>query len=87
MEWFSESSLTTACPYKVGNAIYWSSRINHLAQGVANYYNVRLPDGTALEDSIWWYRNANPECIQIQGLIAFYDERFDVYVDGEKQER
>lgn len=58
-----------------------------MRQGVANYYSVRLPDGTEEKDSVWWYRNANPECIQINGLVAFYDEKLDVYIDGVLQER
>jgi len=71
MQFWVESRTTTECPYK----------------GVANYYTVRLPDGTEVQDSVWWYRNSNPECVQIGGLVAFYDEKFDVYVDGELQKR
>ena len=54
-------------------------------KGVANYYDVRLPDGTVEPNSVWWYRNPNAECIEIKGLVAFYDEKFEVYVDGELQ--
>ena len=56
-------------------------------QGVANYYSVHLPDGTVEKDSVWWYRTPQAECIQITGFAAFYDSKFDVYVDGELQRR
>jgi len=71
LELLVPSELTTACPYK----------------GVANYYHVQLPDGTRAENVVWWYRNANLECAQINGFAAFYDEKLDVYVDGEPQKR
>ena len=56
-------------------------------QGVAAYYSIHLPDGTVSEDSVWWYRTPLPECIEIKGLIAFYDEKLDVYVDDVLQAR
>lgn len=71
LELLRPSNLTTACPYK----------------GVANYYNVELPDGSRAENVVWWYRNANLECAQINGYVAFYDEKLDIYVDGKLQER
>jgi uncharacterized protein (DUF427 family) len=39
------------------------------------------------ENSVWWYRTPLAECIGIRGLLAFYDEKFDVYVDGVLQPR
>lgn len=88
-EFLVDSQTTTQCPYKVQP----SSRLRATQfaytteQGVASYYSVRLPDGTEEQDSVWWYRNPNPECTQVQGLAAFYDEKFDVYIDGELQKR
>ncbi|TCD63741.1 hypothetical protein EIP91_004992 [Steccherinum ochraceum] len=61
------STYTTECPYK----------------GVANYYDVHLPDGTVAKNVVWWYRTAQPECAEIEGFLAFYDEKLDVFVDGE----
>ncbi|KIJ66958.1 hypothetical protein HYDPIDRAFT_108924 [Hydnomerulius pinastri MD-312] len=63
------SDTTSLCPYK----------------GWANYYNVHLPNGEIHKDIVWFYRTPNAECIQIIGLAAFYDEKVDVWVDGEKQ--
>ncbi|KAJ7170822.1 hypothetical protein C8R43DRAFT_981218 [Mycena crocata] len=65
------SELRTACPYK----------------GEAQYYHVQLPDGKKIENIVWWYRNPNLECAAINGLVAFYDEKVDVYVDGVLQGR
>ncbi|KAK7033250.1 hypothetical protein R3P38DRAFT_2921611 [Favolaschia claudopus] len=63
------SELTTACPYK----------------GEAHYYHVQVSPTKRLDNVVWWYRNPNLECAAINGLVAFYDEKVDVFVDGEKQ--
>jgi uncharacterized protein (DUF427 family) len=55
-----------------------------LVQGIANYYNVHLPSGKTLNDIIWWYRTPQLECAEIKGYVAFYDEKVDMWVDGEK---
>ena len=39
------------------------------------------------EDLVWSYRMPLPESQKIAGLVAFYDEKVDVYVDGQLQER
>jgi uncharacterized protein (DUF427 family) len=39
------------------------------------------------EDVAWSYPAPLPESQRIAGLIAFYDEKVDVYVDGALQER
>lgn len=54
---------------------------------MANYYHVKVSSDKTAEDVIWWYRNPNLECAAIQGFVAFYDEKVDVWVDGEKQPR
>jgi uncharacterized protein (DUF427 family) len=53
---------------------------------VANYFNVQLPNGEVHKDIVWYYRTPQPECGQMAGYVAFYDEKVDVWVDGEKQE-
>jgi len=64
------SDLTSQCPYK----------------GVASYYSVRLPKTNRLvKDVVWWYRTPQTECSEIKGYAAFWDEKVDVWVDGEKQ--
>ena len=59
-----------------------------MRQGVASYYSVRIPESKKLvEDIVWWYRTTCIDCPDIRGYVAFYDEKVDVWVDGEKVER
>jgi uncharacterized protein (DUF427 family) len=55
-------------------------------KGTARYYSVEA-NGEVYEDLVWWYRHPTPESLAIAGLVCFYDEKVDVYVDGELQER
>jgi uncharacterized protein (DUF427 family) len=56
-------------------------------QGEAQYYHVQVSPEKRVENIIWWYRNPNLECAAINGLVAFYDEKVDIFVDGVKQAR
>ena len=54
-------------------------------KGEANYYSVGgVEDG---EDLAWFYRIPTAESVKIANLVCFFNERVDVYVDGELQER
>jgi uncharacterized protein (DUF427 family) len=55
-------------------------------KGQAEWWSVRTGD-TLHTDLAWSYRTTLPESQKIAGLIAFYDEKVDVYVDGVLQER
>jgi uncharacterized protein (DUF427 family) len=55
-------------------------------KGEAEWWSVRVGD-TLHEDLAWAYPTTLPESQKIAGLIAFYDEKVDVYVDGVLQER
>jgi uncharacterized protein (DUF427 family) len=55
-------------------------------KGTANYWSVEV-DGRTYENVVWIYRTPLPESQKIAGLAAFYDEKVDVYLDGELQER
>lgn len=55
-------------------------------KGTAQYYSVTV-DGTTHDDLVWWYPQTTLEASKIAGYVCFYDERVDVYVDGELQER
>jgi uncharacterized protein (DUF427 family) len=57
---------TTYCPYKGTTSDYWSARVN----------------GALHEDIAWSYAYPAPEVIQIAGLVAFYDEKVDTFLDG-----
>jgi uncharacterized protein (DUF427 family) len=56
----------TYCPYKGTTTDYWSARI-----GVALH-----------EDIAWSYAYPDAQVIQIAGLVAFYDEKVDTFLDG-----
>jgi uncharacterized protein (DUF427 family) len=53
-------------------------------KGQAEWWSVRVSDELH-EDLAWSYRTPLPESHKVAGLIAFYDEKADVYVDGVKQ--
>ena len=65
------SDTVTACPYKGVTSGYWSARIG----------------GRVIADLAWTYDFPTRELLPIAGLVAFYNERVDVLVDGERLER
>jgi uncharacterized protein (DUF427 family) len=61
----------TACPYKGVTSAYWSVRV-----------------GDALHpDLAWSYDFPTRELLPIAGLVAFFNEFVDVFVDGRRLER
>jgi uncharacterized protein (DUF427 family) len=55
-------------------------------KGTAGYWAVDTGHGPHA-DLVWAYRTPLPESQKIAGLACFYDEKADVYLDGELQER
>jgi uncharacterized protein (DUF427 family) len=55
-------------------------------KGQAEWWSVRAGD-IVHDDLAWSYRTPLPESQKIAGLIAFYNEKVDIYVDGVRQER
>ena len=55
-------------------------------KGQAEYWSVRVGDRVE-EDLAWSYPAPLPESARIEGLIAFYNHRVDLFVDGEKEQR
>jgi uncharacterized protein (DUF427 family) len=55
-------------------------------KGQAEWWSVRAGDEVH-DDLAWSYPTPLPESQKIAGLIAFYNEKLDIYVDGELQER
>src|SRR3954462_7660572 len=54
--------------------------------GQADWWSVRA--GNAVHDDLAWsYRTPLPESQNLAGLIAFYDEKVDTYVEGVRQAR
>jgi len=75
MDLLRPSDRSTHCPYK-GTAGYWSVDTGAHAQ-----------NGRVHADVVWIYRAPLPESQKIAGLACFYNERVDLYVDGQKLPR
>jgi uncharacterized protein (DUF427 family) len=65
------SDTETACPYKGRTTAYWSVRIGDRLHA----------------DLAWSYDFPTRQLLPIAGLVAFYDEKVDVVLDGVRQER
>src|SRR5918992_1423778 len=55
-------------------------------KGQAEWWSVRAGDEVH-ENLTWSYRTPLPESQKVSGLVAFYTEKVDIYVDGALQER
>jgi uncharacterized protein (DUF427 family) len=55
-------------------------------KGTASYWNIAIGD-VEHRDLVWCYRAPLAESQKITGLACFYNEKLDIYVDGELQER
>jgi uncharacterized protein (DUF427 family) len=64
-----------------------SATVTHCPyKGAAGYWSVDT--GQAVHtDIVWIYRAPLPESQKIAGLVCFYDEKADVYLDGELQDK
>jgi uncharacterized protein (DUF427 family) len=49
-------------------------------KGEASYWSVAI-DGTTHQNIVWGYEEPLPEAEAIAGLVAFYNEKVDIYVD------
>ncbi len=65
------TATVTECPYKGTTTGYWSERI----------------DETVHEDLAWSYDFPTRQLLPIAGLIAFYNEKVDIVLDGVRLER
>ena len=55
-------------------------------KGKAMYWSLTVGD-RQYQDIVWSYSPPIPECTRIDNLLAFYNEKVDIIVDGEKQSR
>ncbi len=55
-------------------------------KGTASYYDV-VVRGNRHENVVWWYPFPVEESQRIAGLVSFYNEKVDIYVDGKLEER
>jgi uncharacterized protein (DUF427 family) len=65
------SDTVTACPYKGTTSQYWSAYI----------------DGVLHADVAWSYDFPTRQLLPIAGMVAFYNEKVDTFVDGTLLER
>jgi uncharacterized protein (DUF427 family) len=49
-------------------------------KGTARYWSVNI-DGESHDNVVWGYDTPLPESQKVGGLVAFYNERVDIYVD------
>ena len=61
----------TGCPYKGMTSGYWSVRVGD----------------KVIRDLAWAYDFPTQQVIGIAGMVAFYNERVDIFIDGKKIER
>ncbi len=52
-------------------------------KGTATYRSLDI-GGTVHEDVVWTYRSPLFESLKITGLVSFYPDRAEIYVDGER---
>jgi uncharacterized protein (DUF427 family) len=50
-------------------------------KGTASYWSVTVGD-RVIPDLVWTYPNPHPESCKIENLLAFFNEKVDIYVDG-----
>ena len=55
-------------------------------KGRASYFSIEV-GGRRYEDIAWSYEQPLEDLPQVTGLVAFWDELVDVYLDGERRER
>ncbi len=55
-------------------------------KGEANLYSIRIGDELH-RDLAWTYRYPMLECLKIQGLLGFLNEKVDLYEDDKLQPR
>jgi uncharacterized protein (DUF427 family) len=55
-------------------------------KGTAQYWNVEV-GGELHPDIVWGYRTPLEESIRVAGLVSFYNEKVDIYVDDILQDR
>lgn len=65
------SGTVTACPYKGTTSGYWSAVV----------------DGAGHEDVAWAYDFPTRQLLPIAGLVAFYNEKVDTFLDGRRLDR
>lgn len=64
-----------------------TEKVSHCPyKGQAQYWSVQVGD-SLIPDLAWSYRAPFPESIKVAGLVCFYNEAVDLFVDDELQQR
>ncbi|HSH23528.1 MAG TPA: DUF427 domain-containing protein [Acidimicrobiales bacterium] len=71
LERLRPSTTVTACPYKGVTSGYWSAQL-----GDSTY-----------PDIAWTYDFPTRQLLPIAGLVGFYNEKVDIFLDGQQLER
>lgn len=50
-------------------------------KGQASYYSA-VVNGKEYSDVVWWYPNPTHESVQVAGLLCFYPDKVETFVDG-----
>jgi uncharacterized protein (DUF427 family) len=53
---------------------------------VQSYWSVNMGEHFA-PNIVWNYLDPIPECPKIKGIFCFFNEKVDMYIDGELQPR
>jgi uncharacterized protein (DUF427 family) len=67
----STTDTVTQCPYKGTTSGYWSAQVK----------------GETHADIAWVYDFPTRQLLPIAGMVAFYNERVDLFLDGQMLER
>jgi uncharacterized protein (DUF427 family) len=67
----TRTSTVTACPYKGTTSSYWTAQAS----------------GTSHPDIAWSYDFPTRQLLPIAGLVAFYNEKTDIILDGRRLDR
>ena len=55
-------------------------------KGEASYYNAVI-NGKEHKDVVWWYPQPTQESAAIRGMLCFYPDKVDTWVDGKEIEK
>jgi uncharacterized protein (DUF427 family) len=66
------SDTVSSCPYKGRTSAWWS---------------ITTPDGEVHPDLAWSYDFPTRQLLPVAGMVAFFDEKVDVFLEGVLQER
>ncbi len=55
-------------------------------KGEASYWSINLA-GESYRNLVWAYKDPIAEAAKIKGMLCFFNEKIDLYVDDELQER